>query len=43
MQKKQEIQVDTVIASYDLPLNIRNKDQIINSLLHKYKEYDLMI
>lgn len=43
MQKKQEIEVSTVIASYDLPMNIRNKDQIINSLLHKYKEYDLMI
>lgn len=32
-----------MIASYDLPMNIRNKDQIINSLLHKYKEYDLMV
>jgi hypothetical protein len=32
-----------VINTYDLPLNIRNKDKIINSILHKYKEYDLLI
>jgi hypothetical protein len=32
-----------VINTYDLPLNIRNKDKIINSILHKYKEYDLLV
>ena len=28
---------------YQLPINMRAKDQIINSLLYKYKEEDLMV
>ena len=28
---------------HKLPVHIRKGDQIINAMLHKYKEYDLMI
>ena len=28
---------------HNLPIHIRSKDKIINSLLYKYKEYDLLI
>lgn len=28
---------------HNLPLNIRSNDKIINSLLYKYKEYDLLV
>ena len=28
---------------HNLPINIRSKDKIINSLLYKYKQYDLLI
>ncbi len=43
VQKKQTMSVSSAVKFYDLPLNIRSKDKIINSILHKYKEYDLMV
>lgn len=31
------------MSLYDLPVHIRKNDKIINQLLYKYKEYDLII
>ena len=43
IQSKKELTADQLIDEHDLPLNIRSKDKLINSLLYKYKEYDLLV
>lgn len=43
IQSKQEIDPQRLFTIQDLPIKMREKDKIINTLLYKYKEYDLLI
>lgn len=43
IQAKKEIAPKEIVKLHDLPVNIRAKDRIINALLHKYKEHDLLV
>lgn len=38
-----EIDSESIIRANELPMQIRQKDKIINQLAHKYKEYDLIV
>ena len=43
IQSKKDLKPHEMMNLHNLPLNIRAKDKIINSLLYKYKEYDLLV
>lgn len=43
IQSKKEIDPERLFTIQDLPLKIRENDKIINNLLYKYKEYDLLV
>lgn len=43
IQQKKTITPEEMINLHNLPLNIRSKDKVINQLLYKYKEYDLLV
>ena len=43
MQNRREIEPEKMISLHNLPLNSRYNDKLINSMLYKYKEEDLLI
>ena len=42
VQGTDKIQPKRIVDLYDLPMHIRKNDKTINSLLYKYKEYDML-
>lgn len=40
---KEEFTEDHASFIHDLPVHIRSKDKVINSLIHRYKEYELLV
>jgi hypothetical protein len=43
VQGKKEVEAAELVKLHKLPIHIRSKDRIINSLLYRYKEYDLLV